>query len=220
MWADPGGARAGRWALLGDVHGNLQALMAVLEHMARQRCDGVLCTGDLVNYGPAPNECVELVLAKADACVLGNHDQLLAHWAGEPAPVHPGRDPALEDTALRWTGERLGPRTRATLAALPTEVFWPAPEPRLLLVHGSPLSIEEYVTRATLDARWAAFGQAPTPIPCRPHVRPPGRPEPPSRPEEPCGAAGGEAPRSRGGTRGGMHGRKPHHAEKGQQRRC
>jgi predicted phosphodiesterase len=148
-----------RCALLGDVHGNLHALLAVLEHLAGARCDAVLCTGDLVNYGPFPNECVELVLARADVCVLGNHDQLLARWSGEPAPRRPGRDPALEDAVLRWTGEHLTRGTREALSALPTHAFWPEPDPRLMLSHGSPLSIEEYVTGRTPDARWTAFEQ-------------------------------------------------------------
>jgi predicted phosphodiesterase len=115
-----------RWAVLGDVHGNLTALTAVLQDLAQRRCDGILCTGDLVNYGPAPNECVAAVLYRAQACVLGNHDQLLAASDGGPAPRRPGQDAAIEDVALRWTGEHLRERTRAALGALPSTLFWPA----------------------------------------------------------------------------------------------
>lgn len=64
-----------RIALLSDVHGNLDALRGVLDDVARVGADVVVCLGDVVGYGPAPGECVELVRAACDVVVRGNHDE-------------------------------------------------------------------------------------------------------------------------------------------------
>jgi diadenosine tetraphosphatase ApaH/serine/threonine PP2A family protein phosphatase len=63
-----------RVAVISDVHGNLHALEAGLGEIARERPDALWCLGDLVGYGPRPNECCELVRERADLCLVGNHD--------------------------------------------------------------------------------------------------------------------------------------------------
>jgi len=61
-------------ALISDIHGNLEALSAVLEDIADQGADEIYCLGDIVGYGPNPRECIDLVM-DCTATVLGNHDQ-------------------------------------------------------------------------------------------------------------------------------------------------
>jgi predicted phosphodiesterase len=63
-----------RVAVVSDIHSNLHALEAVLERIDAERPDAFWCLGDLVGYGPKPNECVELVRARATVCLAGNHD--------------------------------------------------------------------------------------------------------------------------------------------------
>jgi len=63
-----------RRALISDIHGNLEALQAVLEDIERENADEIYCLGDVIGYGPNPCECIDLVM-KFDACILGNHDQ-------------------------------------------------------------------------------------------------------------------------------------------------
>jgi diadenosine tetraphosphatase ApaH/serine/threonine PP2A family protein phosphatase len=63
-----------RAAVVSDVHGNLHALEAVLSDIVREGADEVWCLGDVVGYGPHPNECCALVRARADVCLCGNHD--------------------------------------------------------------------------------------------------------------------------------------------------
>jgi diadenosine tetraphosphatase ApaH/serine/threonine PP2A family protein phosphatase len=63
-----------RIAVYSDVHGNLHALEAVLAAIEGDAPDQVWCLGDLVGYGPKPNECCLLVEARADVCLSGNHD--------------------------------------------------------------------------------------------------------------------------------------------------
>lgn len=63
-----------RVAVLSDIHGNLPALHAVLDSLAHDAPDEIWCLGDLVGYGPHPNECCSLVRERADVCLIGNHD--------------------------------------------------------------------------------------------------------------------------------------------------
>jgi len=63
-----------RYAIISDVHANLAALEKVLQRIESERCDRVICLGDLVGYGPFPNECIQLVEEAADFVLAGNHD--------------------------------------------------------------------------------------------------------------------------------------------------
>jgi diadenosine tetraphosphatase ApaH/serine/threonine PP2A family protein phosphatase len=63
-----------RACVITDVHGNLHALQAVLNAVAEEQPDELWCLGDLVGYGPRPNECSRLVAERADICLVGNHD--------------------------------------------------------------------------------------------------------------------------------------------------
>ena len=76
-----------RVAVFSDIHSNLEALEAVLEHSFQQRADRYVCLGDVVGYGANPNECIELLQSLPDcACVLGNHD---AAVLGIPSNMKP-----------------------------------------------------------------------------------------------------------------------------------
>ena len=68
-----------KYGIFGDVHGNLEALEAVLTDMEEQGVTHPLCLGDLVGYGPNPAECVEVVRALGCPTVRGNHDDLVTH---------------------------------------------------------------------------------------------------------------------------------------------
>ena len=64
-----------RYLVISDIHGNLEALTAVLEDIDRQQVDSIYCLGDVVGYGPNPCECVKLVRDRCSVVLLGNHDQ-------------------------------------------------------------------------------------------------------------------------------------------------
>lgn len=61
-------------AIISDLHGNLEALKAVVTRLKEEKPDEWLCLGDLVGYGPFSNECIELVKEMDMKCVKGNHD--------------------------------------------------------------------------------------------------------------------------------------------------
>lgn len=141
-------------AVFGDVHGNLAALEAVLAEIGREGAGVILCTGDLVNYGPEPRAVVREALSAPTVCVAGNHDRLLARWHGQALAPRPGRDMALEEAALRWTAAQLGAQERRLLGDLPDRYLSLVGSFPLLLVHGSPSSAEEYVWPDQAEERW------------------------------------------------------------------
>jgi len=126
-----------RYAIISDIHSNLEALRAVLEHAGV--VDGVWCLGDIVGYGPNPNECIELVRARGALCVVGNHDYA-AIGRLDTADFNP--DAA---TAAYWTGRQLTPENRRYLEELPIQLT----QGDFTLVHGSPrYPIWEYILSA------------------------------------------------------------------------
>jgi len=64
-----------RYGLISDIHGNLEALEAVLSEIDKLRVDQILCLGDVIGYGPNPTECVKIVRERTAVCLVGNHDE-------------------------------------------------------------------------------------------------------------------------------------------------
>lgn len=62
------------FAILSDIHGNLEALTAVLDEIDRRKIEHIVCLGDVVGYGPNPMECLDLVAQRSRATLMGNHD--------------------------------------------------------------------------------------------------------------------------------------------------
>ncbi len=62
-------------AIISDIHGNLEALEAVLEDIRQQGITQITCLGDIIGYGPNPRECIDLVMKNCQLTILGNHDQ-------------------------------------------------------------------------------------------------------------------------------------------------
>jgi len=117
-----------RVAVLSDIHSNLHALEAVLADVDRQAPDEIWCLGDLVGYGPRPNECVSLIRARADFCLCGNHD-LAALGALDTVDFS-----GDAGTAARWTQAALGAEEAGWLGGLQPLGERPGVE----LFHGSP----------------------------------------------------------------------------------
>jgi hypothetical protein len=109
-----------RVLMISDIHANLAALESVLA-AASGRYDTLWCLGDVVGYGPKPNECIELVRERAALCVMGNHD-----WAvlGRPGINVDDFNPQARQAVL-WTRAQLTPANRAYLEALPVTPVHP-----------------------------------------------------------------------------------------------
>jgi predicted phosphodiesterase len=124
-----------RYGVLADVHGNLQALRAVLGELDRAGVDRYLIAGDLVGYGPNPNECVEVVAGLDAVCVAGNHDLIALDLLSDE------RCPPLARQSLRWTRGVLTDDARAFLASLPLRARAPG---GIVIAHGSLDDPQEY----------------------------------------------------------------------------
>jgi predicted phosphodiesterase len=101
-----------RVAIISDVHANARALDAVLEEIDAERVDAMWCLGDTVGYGPRPNECCDAVKARADYCLVGNHDLVVLGRLS----VSDFNDEAA--AAATWTADVLTPESRTFLEGL------------------------------------------------------------------------------------------------------
>ena len=113
---------------------------------ARQHPDAVYCLGDLVGYGASPNEVTERIRAEGIPTIMGNYDDGVGFDRDECGCAY--RDPIdkeLGDRSLVWTQGAHHRREKAFLRTLSKELRFEADGKRMLLVHGSPRKMNEYL---------------------------------------------------------------------------
>lgn len=138
-----------KFALVSDIHSNLESLAAVFAEIGAD--EHILCLGDIVGYGPNPNECVALVRDRAYAVILGNHDVAAVDSHG----LAYFNDAARE--AIEWTQGVLEPAHVAWLDGLSYELR----KPEYLLVHGAPVDYFSYILDKAAAGRAFAATDAP-----------------------------------------------------------
>jgi predicted phosphodiesterase len=145
-----------RVLILSDIHANLVALETVLRTASGQY-DTVWCLGDVVGYGPRPNECVELMREQAALCIMGNHD-----WAvlDRPGINVDDFNPNARQAVL-WTREVLTAPNRQYLEQLLVTPVRPPGLKELLLTHASPRQpVWEYIeTPSVAIENFAIFSE-------------------------------------------------------------
>ncbi|NIR51685.1 metallophosphoesterase family protein [candidate division KSB1 bacterium] len=123
-----------KYAIISDIHGNLEALESVLTEIEKHYVDSLLCLGDVVGYGPNPNECVEVIRDKAEVILAGNHDY---------APL--GKldlsyfNPWARN-AIEWTADQLSESSKEFLLSLPLKMNLNG----FTIVHSTPLNPEQW----------------------------------------------------------------------------
>ena len=135
-----------RVAILSDIHGNLTALKAVLTDIAAQKPNLIYCLGDLVAYGASPNEVTERIRIERIPTVMGNCDDGVGFERDECGCAY--RDPVdrqLGDRSLAWTKAHTSAENKAFLRTLHKKIRLEADGCRVLLVHGSPRRLNEYL---------------------------------------------------------------------------
>jgi putative phosphoesterase len=145
-------------ALIADVHANRHALEAVFADIDRRGIRETWCAGDLVGYGASPREVVDLLRRRAVPCIAGNLDRRLFRVAGPDAPRKEG-PPSLKRLTHLWTWDQLGPGARRWLRDLPDALRFDRAGWRVLVVHGSPASDEEYIDAGTGRKRLRALAK-------------------------------------------------------------
>lgn len=139
-------------AVFSDVHSNLLGLQAVLKDIESRDIDLVFCAGDLVGYGPHPNEVIQLLQQKNIPTVMGNYDDAIGNsriicgcdYKNEQAQ-------RLGEGSIRWTSENTTPESKAWLSKLPHSIEFTAEGLRLKIVHGSPRQLNEYLFEQVSD---------------------------------------------------------------------
>ena len=127
-----------KYAIISDLHANLEALEAVLADM-RPYADMVICLGDIVGYNANPNECLELVRNICAVVIAGNHDQAACGLR----PYDDFSEHARE--AMHWTRQQLTPASQQYLRSLPSTAMF---SDQWLAAHGSPWDTDEYLFHA------------------------------------------------------------------------
>jgi putative phosphoesterase len=133
-------------AIFSDVHGNLPALDAVLADLEGQHADRVYCLGDLVGYASSPNEVVDRVRRARIPTIMGNYDDGVGFERDECGCAYTKEsDRELGQQSLEWTKRHTTAENKAFLRTLLPEIRFETDGKRVLLVHGSPRRINEYL---------------------------------------------------------------------------
>ncbi|MGD9570489.1 MAG: metallophosphoesterase [Thermoleophilia bacterium] len=149
-----------RVAVITDIHGNLPALEAALRRIDAIGVDTVYCGGDLVGYGPHPNEVCRLIEARAIPTIYGNYDYAIGRDLDDCgcAYVTP-HDRELGQRSVEWTLAHTDAASKAFMRDLPFDLRFDMDATRVRLVHGSPRKVNEYLFEdkpASLYERLAA----------------------------------------------------------------
>lgn len=135
-----------RIAIISDIHGNLTALEAVLADLRTRPVDATYCLGDLVGYVAHPNEVTERIRAEGIPTIMGNYDDGVGFERDECGCAYTNPvDKELGDRSLAWTKATVTAENKAFLRTLVSEIRFDADGRRVLLVHGSPRRINEYL---------------------------------------------------------------------------
>ncbi|MNO69073.1 phosphodiesterase [compost metagenome] len=129
-----------RIAVISDIHGNIYALMKVLEEIDSENIDFIMCLGDLVGYGPHPNEVIALMKRKRIPCLKGNYDASVVD--NEYSYI---RNTSINSFSLPWTVDELRASNRHYLNNLPLSMSMEFEGKKITFVHGSPRKINEYL---------------------------------------------------------------------------
>ena len=117
-----------RTAIISDIHGNLEALSAVLYDIESLNIDEIICLGDIIGYGPNPNECISLVNSKSPVILLGNHDAAVLD------PLSTQNFNINAKIAIEWTSKHLTDQSLDSLKNLPMSKV----EDNKTFVHATP----------------------------------------------------------------------------------
>jgi putative phosphoesterase len=133
-------------AIITDIHGNLPALEAALARIEELGIAEIRCGGDLVGYGPWPNEVCRLLEARAIPTIYGNYDYAIARDQEDCGCAY--RDPhdrELGELSIAWTLEHTNADAKAFMRELPFDRRFELGGQRVRLVHGSPRKVNEYL---------------------------------------------------------------------------
>ena len=151
-------------AVITDIHGNLSALEASLERIEELGIERVCCGGDLVGYGPHPNEVCRLIEERGIPTIYGNYDYAIARDLEDCGCAYVTQhDRELGQKSVEWTLAHTDQHSKDFMAELPFDLRFNVGANSVHLVHGSPRKVNEYLFEdkpASLYERLAAAEEA------------------------------------------------------------
>jgi len=133
-------------SIFGDIHANLPALEAVFRDMEARQLDNLYCLGDLVGYGTFPNEVVEFICKRNIPTLMGNYDQGVGNDSDDCGCAYKTDvDRKRGELSIAWTNAHTTSENKAFLRTLPAHIPLQLGELQVLLVHGSPRKVNEYL---------------------------------------------------------------------------
>ena len=149
-----------RAAVITDIHANLPALQAALARIDELGIPDVYCGGDLVGYGPHPNEVCALIQERAIPTICGNYDYAIARDLEDCGCAYvTAQDRALGQRSVDWTLAHTDRASKDFMRDLPFDTRFVVGDHEVHLVHGSPRKVNEYLFEdkpASLYERLAA----------------------------------------------------------------
>lgn len=132
--------------IFGDIHGNLPALTAVFADMESRNLHNLYCLGDLVGYGTWPNEVIAAIRALGIPTIMGNYDLGVGNDSDDCgcAYTNPVSE-ALGKRSIAWTNAHTTAENKAFLRELVDNISLQLGDLRVVLVHGSPRKVNEYL---------------------------------------------------------------------------
>lgn len=141
-----------RFVVIGDIHSNFAALESVLECIQKDNIDFIISTGDLVGYAPFPNEVIDLMRANHVVSIQGNYDKAIGNK--ELICGCDYTDPRMLELAslsVQYTNQAINEENRKFLKFLPQQVILNVGLFEIIVVHGSPRKINEYLYEDSIE---------------------------------------------------------------------
>lgn len=133
-------------AIFSDIHGNISALKAVMDDIKREEVDQTYCLGDLVGYGPYPNQVIKLIKENEIETIMGNYDQGVGFELDDCGCAYKTKEEQeLGNESLEWTKKEVTKENKEFLKSLKENIKLEIEGKKLLLVHGSPRKINQYL---------------------------------------------------------------------------
>lgn len=139
-----------RFAVIGDIHSNIYALESIIEDIKGRDVDFTLCTGDMVGYAPFPNEVIDLIRKSNILSIQGNYDKAIGNSelvCG--CDYNDEKQLEMAGMSVMFTNMTVSDKNREYLRTLPGELRLKAEDLEILMVHGSPRKINEYLFEAS-----------------------------------------------------------------------
>ncbi|MGM0471579.1 MAG: metallophosphoesterase family protein [Bacillota bacterium] len=135
-----------RLAIISDIHSNIYALDKILEDIQKRNVDQIVCAGDLVGYNPFPNQVIERIQSEGIETVQGNYDDAIGNSRMAcGCDYSTDRERKIGLSSLQFTADEITEKNKEFLCSLPHKLELDLGEYSLLLVHGSPRQLNEYL---------------------------------------------------------------------------